>query len=326
MGRSQRHLRETSGKASNGDAYLADANVAHDWLRGTGSPDLRPSATQTAAFILSVVIAGTVQENQQLQAVVSYGGTPQATLTYQWKAAGSNVGVDSRYYTPSSSDVGKVITVVATANNGVGSPAVLTSAATAAVVAATVVTNLGSLSLTSLAAIANSPFSATITGKTSGSTITATSSDGTTMSVSGTTLTGTFTSAGNPTVSLTEVLAGASNTPRTSTVGITVSAGVTLATPVLTWDTDSSVATPTFTVETTSPQVGDVITFQIDTVLNFASATGTDATIDGGSIASPYVQFTISALTGGATYYARAKITRGGVDSSWSTTVTVTVA
>jgi hypothetical protein len=83
---------------------------------------------------------------------------------------------------------------------------------------------LGALGLTSTSAAIGSPFSATITGRTTGSTLAATSSDGTSVSVSGSTVSGTFSAAGSPTITLTETLSGASNTPKSSTVSVTVSA------------------------------------------------------------------------------------------------------
>jgi hypothetical protein len=65
-------------------------------------------------------------------------------------------------------------------------------------------------------------YSGTITGKTSGSTIAATSSDGTTLTVSGSTVTGTFSAVGTPTITLTETLAGYTNSPRSNAVSFTV--------------------------------------------------------------------------------------------------------
>ncbi|TXN43595.1 GDSL-type esterase/lipase family protein [Methylobacterium sp. WL7] len=83
---------------------------------------------------------------------------------------------------------------------------------------------LSALTLSPLTATAGSAYSGTITGKTSGSTVTATSSNGTTLTVSGSTVSGTFSAAGTPTISLVETLAGATGSPRTSTAQITVSA------------------------------------------------------------------------------------------------------
>jgi hypothetical protein len=87
---------------------------------------------------------------------------------------------------------------------------------------------LGTLTLSSTAAIAGSAWTATIGGRTSGSTITASSSDGTVLTVSGDTVSGTFTSAGSKTVTLTETLAGATSSPRSSTANLAVAAPVTV--------------------------------------------------------------------------------------------------
>ncbi len=84
---------------------------------------------------------------------------------------------------------------------------------------------LGTLALSSTTATAGVPYSGTISGNTAGSTITAASSDGTTLTVVGTTVSGTFAGPGTPTVTLTETLAGATNTPHATGFGFTVSAG-----------------------------------------------------------------------------------------------------
>lgn len=65
-------------------------------------------------------------------------------------------------------------------------------------------------------------YTGTIAGKTTGSTITATSSDSTALTVTGTSVAGTFTAAGSPTITLTETLASGVNSPRISTVKLTV--------------------------------------------------------------------------------------------------------
>jgi hypothetical protein len=69
-------------------------------------------------------------------------------------------------------------------------------------------------------------YSGTVSGTTTGSTLTATSSDSTTLTVTGTggtrTVAGTFSAAGTPTITLTETLAGASNTPRVTTFKLNV--------------------------------------------------------------------------------------------------------
>lgn len=69
-------------------------------------------------------------------------------------------------------------------------------------------------------------YSGTITGCTTGSTVAATSSDSTTLTVSGTgatrTVAGTFAAAGSPTITITETLAGAPNSPKPTSVNIKV--------------------------------------------------------------------------------------------------------
>lgn len=87
----------------------------------------------------------------------------------------------------------------------------------------TVLTALGLTPMTVVHAVA---YSGSISGATPGSTITATSSDSTVLTVSGTgatrTVAGTFAAAGVPTITLTETLAAATNTPKVTTKVITV--------------------------------------------------------------------------------------------------------
>ena len=98
---------------------------------------------------------------------------------------------------------------------------------TASVSVTVVVPSLSALSLSSSVASVGATYSGTIFGQTFGSTITATSSDGTLLVVSGSTVTGTFTSSGSPTITLVETLAGATGSPETSTLTITVVIGGT---------------------------------------------------------------------------------------------------
>lgn len=66
-------------------------------------------------------------------------------------------------------------------------------------------------------------WTATLVGKSTGSKVTVTSSDGTKLSVNGSTVSGTFITTGAKTLTIVEPLAGTSNTPRTSTVVVNVS-------------------------------------------------------------------------------------------------------
>lgn len=85
---------------------------------------------------------------------------------------------------------------------------------------------LQAIGVSSLAATQGTPDSVSITGKTTGSTIdpTATASDGSAWTISGTTLSGTFIGSGSITLPLVERLAGASNSPRTTVLTFTVTA------------------------------------------------------------------------------------------------------
>jgi hypothetical protein len=89
---------------------------------------------------------------------------------------------------------------------------------------------LDALSLTPRAAVHATQYNGTVSGTTTGSTLAATSDDGTTLTVTGTGATrtvasgsGGFAAAGNKTITLTETLAGASNTPRVTKTIIAVS-------------------------------------------------------------------------------------------------------
>jgi hypothetical protein len=98
--------------------------------------------------------------------------------------------------------------------------------------------DLDELSLNDLSATADEEWSATITGKTTGSTIEATASDGTVLTVVGTTVSGTFTAAGAKTVSLEETHPNA-RAPRTTHIGVTVDVGS--ETPVIEIDAPTNV-------------------------------------------------------------------------------------
>lgn len=76
---------------------------------------------------------------------------------------------------------------------------------------------LVNLTLSSAGAILNQPVAIAILGKTPGSTVTATSSDMTALTVNGSVINGTFTTLGTPTITLTETYADASNSPFAST-------------------------------------------------------------------------------------------------------------
>ncbi|SFM82693.1 alkaline phosphatase D family protein [Methylobacterium pseudosasicola] len=216
-----------------GDITVAFNGYAAD---GSAVAGMSYSFTVTAATLAATTPGSTVPVNKTAPAI---SGTPTVgqTLTastgtwsnaptgytYQWSRGGSPVsGATGSTYALTSADQGSAMTVAVVASNAAGAGASTTSAATAAV--ATAAQTLQTLTLSPTTATAGTAYSGTISGRTAGSTVAATSSDGTTLSVSGTTVTGTFSAAGTPTITLTETLSGATNTPKTSTVSITVNA------------------------------------------------------------------------------------------------------
>lgn len=86
---------------------------------------------------------------------------------------------------------------------------------------------LDPLSLTPRVAVHAVEWTGTLSGTTTGSTVTAVSSDSTVVTVTGTgntrTLTATFSAAGNKTLTITETLTGASNTPKVTTIIVVAS-------------------------------------------------------------------------------------------------------
>lgn len=142
-------------------------------------------------------------------------------------AAGLTIGGAVISGTPTTAGAVNIVETLAGATN---SPR--TTSGSVAVTAASV--TLSALTTSSTAFIAATAFSTAINNATTGSTVTATSSDGTTLTVSGSgttrTLSGTFSTAGSPTVTLTETLSGATNSPKTSAISATVTASATLGT------------------------------------------------------------------------------------------------
>lgn len=103
---------------------------------------------------------------------------------------------------------------------------------------------LGDLTLDDVSTPEDTLWTANIIGRLPGSTIDAVSSDATVLSVVGSTVSGTFTTPGTPDVTLTETLAGATNTPHVSpAIEVTVldaSGGLALSAPVLTRTTGAT--------------------------------------------------------------------------------------
>ena len=155
-----------------------------------------------------VQVAGTAADGSvtiipsQPNAVTSVLGLPDITLAVTFGYALDLTSTPATLYKWS----GTAWTVAIQAGGGTSAPVLAT---------------LG-LSLTS--AVVGTPWTATISGQTAGSQPTATSSDGTALTISGTTLSGNFAAAGTPTITLIETLAGATGSPKSTPLTVTVSA------------------------------------------------------------------------------------------------------
>jgi hypothetical protein len=188
----------------------------------TGAADTTPNA-----FTFTDVTGATVSTVYTSNTITVTGINAAAAISI----TGGTYSVNGGSYTSASGTVnnGDIVTVRVTssASNSTAVNATLTIGGVSDVYSVTTQAasvTLAALTLSPTSATAGSAYSGTISGKTSGSTITATSSDGTTLTVSGTTVSGTFSAAGTPTITLTETLAGATNSPRSSTISFTVNA------------------------------------------------------------------------------------------------------
>lgn len=144
----------------------------------------------------------------------------------QWTRDGVDIpGAINRAYVQQTADRGHILGFRVVATNAAGSG----SATSPGVLVPASGSVLQNLTISPASAVATSVWNATISGTTSGSIVTAVSSDGTTLTVTGTGTTravsGTFSAAGSPTVTPTETLVGATNTPHVSPpTTVTVSA------------------------------------------------------------------------------------------------------
>ena len=193
--------------------YGATSAVAPGALTPPGAPGI--TATAGSASITLAITAPTSAGDTQIGGYAVYRGTTasgEAAAPIAILPAGATSFID----TGLTNGTAYFYKVQAFGGGGTG-PA---SAEATATPSAT----LQALTLAPTSATAGTAYTGTISGKTSGSTITASSSDGITLTVSGTSVTGTFSAAGSPTVTLTETLSGATNTPKTSAVSFTVAA------------------------------------------------------------------------------------------------------
>lgn len=172
---------------------------------------------------------------------------------------------------------------------------------------------LAALTLSGLTATAGQPWSGTISGKTSGSTITATSSDGAVLSVSGNTVSGTFLSNGAITVTLVESYSGALNSGRASPSVVSVSPALVVVPP----------AAPTVSL---TPGNGQVSVAWVDGSNGNATITAHTIYVNGVALASitsvsPYI---VTGLTNGISVDIRVSATNSAGEGVKSATQTTT--
>lgn len=200
------------------------------------------------------------------------------SYTRRWLMGGTSLGVGSTVTPPSAGDLTLEVTA-----SGPGGNNVTTSGAISVTPATAPAPTLGSLALASTSFQRGSAKSVGITGASTGSTLAGNSlPSGFTVNSGARTLSydGSGSGASSLTISLSETLSGATNSPRTSNIGVTVAAATATPAPVFT--TQPSI-TPT------SGPVGTTFTASDGAASNTASYSrrwllgstqiGTDATI-----------------------------------------------
>lgn len=204
-------------------------------------------------------ISGTPQVGQTLTA--THGVYSGAVTGYfgQWFSGASAISLATALtYVPQSSDLGNDITYEEYASNAVGSSATGTSNAIGPIVSASA--TLGTLGLSLTTFTVGTPSSGTITGATVGSTISA-SGLPTGLTINGAARTWAYDGTGSATTgsfTLTETLAGATNTPHTSTISYTINAAAgSFATPTLA--ASSAAGTAPLVLEWSYPGTDDIV-------------------------------------------------------------------
>lgn len=182
--------------------------------------------------VSSPVISGTPQVGQTLSASNGSWTNSPTSYAYQWNRAGTPItGATSAIYVPISADVGNALSITVTATNSAGS-ATSTSAATSAISAAAPV--LATLTPSKATFTTDAPAGTVIwvaANKTTGSTITFSPNDGrVAVDNAGRLVVGlSASSVGTITGSLVEKLDGATGSPKTSPITITVTQPVSNA-------------------------------------------------------------------------------------------------
>lgn len=172
-------------------------------------PNALGTVAAAAVTLGTLTLSGTITNGTASSGTI-IGATAGSTITSN--VPGLTVNSGARTYSwdgtgPAATTANGLVETLAGATNTPRSNSVTVAAASV---------TLGTLTVSPLSATAGSAYSGTISGKTSGSTITAVASDGTVLTVVGTAVSGTFSAAGSPTITLTETLAGATNTPHAS--------------------------------------------------------------------------------------------------------------
>jgi uncharacterized repeat protein (TIGR02543 family) len=113
---------------SNATSYNARLGPAITVIPADSAPGITSATIAVEDANSEVVPDGTPEAYKVLTATANgISGFPTPTASYEWKSGTDIVGENSSEYTVEESDVGKVITVTITLNNGVGSAASATS-------------------------------------------------------------------------------------------------------------------------------------------------------------------------------------------------------
>lgn len=200
-----------------GTSPFSAALVDYDGTIGGGTPIPAPVFTTPS----SIAADGTPQVGEPLTGI---DGVASDTTSYtrRW-LLGSTILTSSAAYTPSAFGTYRYETIAT------GPGGETTSGSNITVAAASPILN--ALTISPSTATVGTSATITISGATAGSVITGTVPAGMTLNSAARTITGTPTTAGSPSIVLTETLAGATGSPRQSTVGVTIAAAP--VTPVL---------------------------------------------------------------------------------------------
>lgn len=202
----------TINRVSAGDAGFGRLKMGLGTRGASG-----PSISLTATSILESAVSGsTVGVLSVVGGTGVYTFTKTADPDAKFTVSGSNLNTAAALnYEAATSH-----SVTIEANNGAGS--IVTRAITISVTNVFEASNLSALSLDAVTATVGVSATINIVGATSGSTITGTVPDGMTLNSGARTITGAPTTASVYNFTLTETLADSSNSPRSTSVTITV--------------------------------------------------------------------------------------------------------